>query len=121
MSKQAALLNMLEAKSWQIKTSKLRIGKGIPRIEINRKREKGINVKLVVDMIIGAMDDRYDSSILISSDTDIIPAFDIVTRRFKKKIEYIGFSMGSLELSLVNFLLLMDKFQSSPESIFFVI
>jgi len=44
-------------------------------------------------MIIGAMDDRYDSAILISSDTDLIPAVDIITRRFKKKVEYIGFSI----------------------------
>jgi len=112
MSKQTALLNTLEAKSWQIKTSKLRnrlekividertidykniLGKGITCIEINRKREKGIDVKLAVDMIIGAMDDKYDSAILISSDTDLIPAIDIVTRRFKKKIEYIGFSIA---------------------------
>lgn len=111
MSKQTALLNTLEAKNWQIKTSKLRnrlekividertidyksiLDKGITFIEINRKREKGIDVKLAVDMIIGAMDDRYDSAILISSDTDLIPAVDIITRRFKKKVEYIGFSI----------------------------
>jgi uncharacterized LabA/DUF88 family protein len=33
-------------------------------------------------MIIGAMDDRYDTAILISSDTDLIPAIDIVVKRF---------------------------------------
>ncbi len=111
MAKQTALFSTLEAKKWQIKTSKLRnrlekiiidertigykniLGKGITCIEINRKREKGIDVKLATDMIIGAMDDRYDSAILISSDTDLIPAIDIVTKRFKKKVEYIGFSI----------------------------
>jgi uncharacterized LabA/DUF88 family protein len=111
MAKQTALFSTLEAKKWQIKTSKLRnrlekiiidertidykniLGKGITCIEINRKREKGVDVKLATDMIIGAMDDRYDSAILISSDTDLIPAIDIVTKRFKKKVEYIGFSI----------------------------
>ncbi len=111
MAKQTALFSTLEAKKWQIKTSKLRnrlekiiidertidykniLGKGITCIEINRKREKGIDVKLATDMIIGAMDDRYDSAILISSDTDLIPAIDIVTKRFKKKVEYVGFSI----------------------------
>ncbi len=111
MAKQTALFSTLEAKKWQIKTSKLRnrlekividertidyrniLGKGITCIEINRKREKGIDVKLATDMIISAMDDRYDTAILISSDTDLIPAIDIVAKRFKKKVEYIGFSI----------------------------
>ncbi len=111
MAKQTALFSSLEATSWQIKTSKLRnrlerividdrtvncqniLAKGITCIEINRKREKGIDVKLATDLIIGAMDDRYDTAILISSDTDLVPAIDIVTRRFKKKVEYIGFSI----------------------------
>jgi len=111
MAKQTALFSTLEAKNWQIKTSKLRnrleklvidertidykkiLKKGITCIEFNRKREKGIDVKLATDLIIGAMDDRYDTAILISSDTDLIPAIDIVTKRFKKKIEYIGFSI----------------------------
>jgi len=111
MSKQTSLFSTLETKNWQIKTSKLRnrlekividertinykdvLSKGITCIEINRKREKGIDVKLATDMIIGAMDDKYDTAILISSDTDLIPAIDIVVKRFKKKIEYIGFSI----------------------------
>ncbi|MGE5426061.1 MAG: NYN domain-containing protein [Bacillota bacterium] len=111
MAKQGALFSRLESTEWQIKTSKLRnrlerividdrtvdcqniLSKGITCIEINRKREKGIDVKLATDLIIGAMDDRYDTAILISSDTDLVPAIDIVTRRFKKKVEYIGFSI----------------------------
>ena len=111
MAKQTSLFSSLEATKWQIKTSKLRnrlekividdrtidcqniLAKGITHIEINRKREKGIDVKLATDLIIGAMDDRYDTAILISSYTDLVPAIDIVTKRFKKKVEYIGFSI----------------------------
>jgi len=54
-------------------------------------REKGTDVKIAVDLVIGAIDNYYDTAILISSDTDLIPAIKYV-RFKKKKIEYIGFS-----------------------------
>ncbi len=54
-------------------------------------REKGTDVKIAVDLIVGAVDDLYDTAILVSSDTDIIPAIKYV--RYKgKKVEYVGFS-----------------------------
>ena len=42
-------------------------------------------------MVIGAFEDRYDTAILVSSDTDLIPAIKYL-RHKKKKLEYIGFS-----------------------------
>ncbi|MDZ7798765.1 MAG: NYN domain-containing protein [Patescibacteria group bacterium] len=54
-------------------------------------REKGTDVKIAVDLIIGAIDNYYDTAILISSDTDLIPAVKYVKYK-KKKLEYIGFS-----------------------------
>ncbi len=56
-----------------------------------RPREKGTDVKMAVDLIVGAVDDIYDTAILISSDTDLIPALRYI-RYKKKKIEYVGFS-----------------------------
>ena len=54
-------------------------------------REKGTDVKIAIDLIIGAIENHYDTAILVSSDTDLIPAIKYV--KFKsKKIEYIGFS-----------------------------
>lgn len=53
--------------------------------------EKGTDVKIAVDLIIGAIDNYYDTAILISSDTDLIPAVKYVKYK-KKKLEYIGFS-----------------------------
>lgn len=56
-----------------------------------KTREKGTDVKIAVDLIIGAIDDLYDTAILISSDTDLIPALRYI--RYKKKnLEYVGFS-----------------------------
>ena len=54
-------------------------------------KEKGTDVKIAADLIIGAVDNIYDTAILISSDTDLIPAIRYIKYK-KKKLEYIGFS-----------------------------
>lgn len=103
--------NLINAGNWSIKTSKLRtrkekiiidervddyqnlLNKGIKEIFYTRQREKGIDVKIATDIIVGAIDDQYDIAILISSDTDLVPAIDWVRYRYKKKVEYVGFSL----------------------------
>ena len=111
MSKQTSLFAILKENKWEIKTSKLRtrlekiiidkrvvdfqnlLNKGIQEIRYIKLREKGIDVKIATDLIVGAVDDKYDTAIIVSSDTDLIPAIDWVRGRKKKKIEYIGFSL----------------------------
>jgi uncharacterized LabA/DUF88 family protein len=111
MSKQTTLFTKLKNNNWEIKTSKLRkrieeiivdnrvaefdklLRLGIQKIQYERLREKGIDVKLTTDLIVGAVDNKYDTAIIVSSDTDIIPAIDWVRNRTKKTIEYIGFSI----------------------------
>ena len=53
--------------------------------------EKGVDVEIAVDIVRGAYEDTYDTAILISSDTDLIPAIK-VAREKGKKVEYVGFS-----------------------------
>ncbi len=53
--------------------------------------EKGVDVELAVDLLVGAYENLYDSAILISSDTDLIPAIK-KAKELGKKVEYIGFS-----------------------------
>jgi len=53
--------------------------------------EKGVDVKIAVDLLVGAYEDRYDTAILLSSDTDLIPAIQQV-RTLGKAVEYIGFA-----------------------------
>lgn len=53
--------------------------------------EKGVDVKIATDMLIGAYENMYDVAILVSSDTDLIPVIKHVNF-LKKEIEYIGFS-----------------------------
>jgi uncharacterized LabA/DUF88 family protein len=55
-------------------------------------REKGVDVKLSVDLVVGAADNMYDVAIVISSDTDLIPAIKYVRSGKKKIVEYIGFA-----------------------------
>ncbi|MCD6429488.1 NYN domain-containing protein [bacterium] len=111
ISNQTRLFTNLSKFNWIIKTSKLRtriekvtiddrvtnyqklLGLGIKEIKYERSREKGIDVKLATDLTVGAIDDKYDTAILVSSDTDLVPAIDLVRHRFKKKVEYIGFSL----------------------------
>jgi len=53
--------------------------------------EKGVDVKIAVDLLVSAYEDHYDTAILLSSDTDLIPAIRQV-RALGKAVEYIGFA-----------------------------
>jgi len=48
-------------------------------------REKGIDVKPATDLIVGAVDDKYDVAVAVSSDADIIPAMHWTRNRIHKK------------------------------------
>jgi 6-hydroxy-3-succinoylpyridine 3-monooxygenase len=53
--------------------------------------EKGVDVNMAVDMLVAAYEDRCDRIILVSSDTDLIPAIKKAQQK-GKIVEYIGFS-----------------------------
>ena len=55
--------------------------------------EKGVDVRLAVEMIRYARQDKYDIAYLISSDTDLVPAVEEV-RSFGKKVQYVGIPKG---------------------------
>ncbi|MBT4192163.1 MAG: NYN domain-containing protein [Candidatus Diapherotrites archaeon] len=50
----------------------------------NGKVEKGVDVKLAVDLISNAFKDRFDIAIIISNDADFVPAIKEVQNRGKK-------------------------------------
>jgi uncharacterized LabA/DUF88 family protein len=54
-------------------------------------QEKGVDVHIAVDLLTGAYEDVYDTAVLVSSDTDLIPAIQAVRRR-KRQVEYLGFA-----------------------------
>jgi len=53
--------------------------------------EKGVDVKMAMDILVGAYENKYDTVYLISSDTDLLPVID-KARSMKKKVVYVGFS-----------------------------
>lgn len=56
-------------------------------------REKGVDVQLAIDMIVGAYENKYDVALLLSSDSDFLPVVKKV-RGLGKLVGYVGFSHG---------------------------
>jgi len=70
----------------------------LKKIKINRNFiyfVKGDDVKLSNNLLIGAVDDLYDTAIIISGDEDFIDSIDIIRRRYKKKMGNAYFSKSS--------------------------
>ena len=42
-----------------------------------RAEEKGIDVMMALDIVIGARDDAYDVAVVVSADTDLAPAIEV--------------------------------------------
>jgi len=81
---QQKFLSKIVNEGFIIKRGKVMYDKG-------KIREKGTDVKIAVDLIVGAVENIYDTVILVSSDTDLIPALKYIKYK-KKRVEYVGFS-----------------------------
>ena len=55
--------------------------------------EKGVDVRLAVEMIRFARENHYDIAYLLSSDTDLVAAIEEV-RSLGKKVQYVGVAKG---------------------------
>lgn len=53
--------------------------------------EKGVDVNIAVDILVATYEDLCDEIILVSSDTDLLPAIKKAKEK-GKKVEYVGFS-----------------------------
>ncbi len=53
--------------------------------------EKGVDVNIAVDILVASYENLCDHIILVSSDTDLLPAIN-KTKEKGKTVEYIGFS-----------------------------
>jgi len=53
--------------------------------------EKGVDVNIAVDMLVAVYENLCDRIILVSSDTDLLPAVDKAMQK-GKIVEYVGFS-----------------------------
>lgn len=55
--------------------------------------EKGVDVRIAVEMIRFARENAYDIAYLLSSDTDLVAAIEEV-KSFGKKVQYVGIAKG---------------------------
>ena len=96
---QQKFLNGLKTERFDIKPGRIMYDDG-------NIREKGVDVKIAVDLVIGAIDNLYGTAIVISSDTDLIPAIKYARNAKKKNVEYIGFgaipSFGMIKESSIS-------------------
>lgn len=104
---QQKFLGKLEAEGFVIKRGRI--------VYDHKVREKGVDVKIAIDLIVGAVDDLYDTAVIVSSDTDLVPAIKYV--KFKgKKVEYVGCSakpsLGMARESTLSILLLPEDLQN---------
>ena len=53
--------------------------------------EKGVDVQIAVDMLVATYEDKAERLLIVSSDTDLIPAIK-KARQKGKQVEYIGFA-----------------------------
>src|SRR3989344_8418989 len=63
---QQKLVGKLQKDNWVVKFGHM--------LKTDDYHEKGVDVQIAVDLLIGAYEDLYDTAILVSSDTDLIPA-----------------------------------------------
>jgi len=82
LADQLKLFSKLRASGWKIFLGYI--------LKSDSHHEKGVDVKIAVDLLVGAYEDLYDTAVLVSSDTDLLPAID-KARSLGKEIEYIGF------------------------------
>ncbi len=109
---QQKLLSGLENDGYEIKKGKI--------VYDNDIREKGVDVQMAIDLVIGAVENRYDTAIIVSSDTDLIPAIRYIKSK-GKIVEYVGFSnapsFGMIKESDVRILLLKEQIESLRSSL----
>ncbi len=77
----------------------IEIYKGFMLKSDGKYHEKGVDVKMAVEITSGALKNEYNRCFLVSSDTDIIPAI-LEAKEAKKKIIYVGFE-GKLSRAMV--------------------
>jgi len=53
-------------------------------------KEKGVDVKIATDLLLGACQDKYDRAFLVSSDSDLVPAVE-GAQELGKIVTYVGF------------------------------
>lgn len=83
MRQQQKFLSKIEKQGFEINLGYM--------LKTNGYHEKGVDVKIAVDIVKGALKDEYNTLYLLSSDTDLIPAVK-ESIKVDKEIVYVGFA-----------------------------
>lgn len=59
-----------------------------------RYTEKGVDVKLAINLLLDSLNEKYDLALLFSSDEDYSPAIKYVIKQLNKEIVYCFFPIG---------------------------
>ena len=59
-----------------------------------RAVEKGVDASIITDLFLRALNDAYDVAIVITNDSDLVPAVKVIQDRLNKQIIHIGFKHG---------------------------
>jgi uncharacterized LabA/DUF88 family protein len=59
--------------------------------EITKVAEKGVDIKLALQLLIDAIEDKYNVALLFSSDTDFVPVIEHIIKKLNKKIIFCRF------------------------------
>ena len=73
-----------------------------------------MDVHIAIDLIVGAVENLYDTAIIVSSDIDLIPAIRYIKEN-GKSVEYVGFaakpSLGMTRESTLSVLLRPEEIE----------
>lgn len=84
VSDQQRLFAYLEKQGWQIERGYM--------MKVDKTyKEKGVDVRIALDLLYFGFKNQYDTAILVSSDTDLTPAIERV-KELGKGVEHVGFS-----------------------------
>ena len=100
-SKSRILYANQQALFYNLANQKIVIKKGYMLYSKLVYHEKGVDVRIAVDILRGALKNEYDKCYLISSDTDILPAI-LEAKEEGKKIIYVGFEKNVSRAMAVN-------------------
>jgi len=88
--KSVKLYSQQQALFYNLEQQNITIRKGYMLKHNSVYTEKGVDVRIAVDILRGALKDEFSRCFVVSSDTDIIPAITDA-RKTRKKIIYVGF------------------------------
>lgn len=104
----------------QLRYQKVTVVKGYLLERDGKFFEKGVDVRLAVDIVTMAYERKYDTAFVVSSDTDLIPAIQKASS-YKKDVVHIGFehqpSLALIRYSVNSRMITRktaDKFAAKP-------